>query len=79
MARHILAVAIAVMLSSLAAPVWAGFDEGVDAYKRADYATHGALDSHMYRAQTSRCATTKSEHGLPQRPMNRGGPSASRI
>ena len=64
--RHILrAVAIAVMLSSLATPVWAGFDEVVDAYKRADYATHGALDSHMYRAQTSRCATTKSEHGLP--------------
>jgi len=32
-------IAAAVMLVALAAPAWAGFDEGLAAYKRGDYAT----------------------------------------
>ena len=32
-------IAFAVLLVVLAAPAWAGFDEGVAAHKRGDYAT----------------------------------------
>ncbi len=32
-------IAIAVLMFDLAAPAWAGFDEGTAAYKRGDYAT----------------------------------------
>ena len=33
------AIAIAVLMFGLAAPAWAGFDEGLAAYERRDYAT----------------------------------------
>ncbi len=37
--RSLRAVAIAILLSLLATPAWAGFAEGVAAYERGDYAT----------------------------------------
>ncbi len=37
--RSIRVVAIAILLSLLATPAWAGFAEGVAAYERGDYAT----------------------------------------
>ncbi len=33
------AIAIAVLMFGLAAPAWAGFDEGLEAYERLDYET----------------------------------------
>ena len=32
-------IAVAVLLAALATPSWAGFDEGMAAYERGDYAT----------------------------------------
>ncbi|MEE8265816.1 MAG: hypothetical protein V3R62_05670 [Acidiferrobacterales bacterium] len=32
-------IAIAVLMFGLAAPAWAGFDEGLEAYERLDYET----------------------------------------
>ncbi len=37
--RSLRVVAIAILLSLLATPAWAGFAEGLAAYKRGDYAT----------------------------------------
>ena len=65
------AVAIAILLSLLATPAWAGLAEGVAAYKRGDYATalrefRPLAEQGIADAQNTLGVMYFHGHGVPQ-------------